>query len=181
MADQAQLLAARAHLAAGDVTRAEALLDDVEARFRKMFPPGHSAFAAVAIDRVRIPMARGRLDDALRVANDAVSLVESTPRYRGSIPFALRRRAEVLIRLRRFADARIDAERLVAIVDPAHDTGPSALVGNAYLTLAEALHGEGRDAEARAALNEALRHLEAAAGPDAPGTVRAKALLQLNR
>jgi serine/threonine-protein kinase len=180
VADQAQLLAARAHLAVGDVARAEALLDDVEARFRKMFPPGHAAFAAVAIDRVRIPMARGRLDDALRLANAAVSLVESTPKYRGSIPFALRRRAEVLIRLRRFADARIDAARLVAIVaDPGHDTGPSALVGNAYLTLAETLHGEGHAAEARSALDDALRHLEAAAGPDAPGTVRARALLQL--
>jgi hypothetical protein len=111
-----------------------------------------------------------------------VALVESDPKYRSSIGPALRRRAEALLRLRRFADARADAERLVAVtIDARPGDGPSSSVGLAYLALGEALIGTGRQAEARPALEQAVANLDAAAGPDFPGTVRARTLLQQTR
>jgi serine/threonine-protein kinase len=178
VADQSELLAARAHVAAGDVERGAAMLDAVDRRFTSMFPAGHGAFAAVATDRVRLALARRDLPRALELANDAVAMMESQPKYQASIPVALRRRIDVLLAMGRYADARADAERLVPLVlKAAPGSGPSAIVGSSYLTLGEALAGERRPEEARAALEQARQHLEAAAGPNHPGAVRARELL----
>jgi serine/threonine protein kinase len=178
VADQAQLVAGRANVAAGHIDRGERLLDDVDVRFRRMFAPGHAAFAAVAMDRVRVAMARGQLDRAAELADHAVALVESDPKYRSSLVPALRRRAEVLTALKRFGAARADAERLVALTLEARPgDGPSSSVGLAYLALGEALNGEKRYQQARPALEQALANLEAAGGPEFEGTVRARELL----
>ena len=175
-------MAARANVAAGHVDRGETLLDEVEARFKTMFPPGHQAFAAVATDRVRVAVARGDLNHALAVANAAMSLLESHPRYRSSIPLALRRRAEILLELGHFSEARQDAERMVALAAESSPADlPSAGLGTAYLALGEALNGEHRDAEARAALERAITHLEVSLGREHPETTRARWLLQRGR
>ena len=95
---------------------------------------------------------------------------------------ALSRRAEVLIALKRFSAARADAERLVAATLEARPgDDPSSSVGLAYLALGEALNGEERRQEARAALEQALANLEAAGGPEFAGTVRARELLRARR
>jgi tetratricopeptide (TPR) repeat protein len=182
VANQAQLMAARANVAAGHVDRGEALLDEVEARFKTMFPPGHQAFAAVATDRVRVSVARGDLDRALEAADAAMTLIESHPRYRSSIPLALWRRVEILLKLGHFTQARRDAERMVALaVQSGPGDAPSAGLGTAYLALGEALAGEHRDAEARAALERALTHLGPSLGSEHPASEHARALLQRGR
>ncbi|MEZ5294395.1 MAG: protein kinase [Vicinamibacterales bacterium] len=178
VADQAQLQAARTNVLAGRLDRGEALLVDVEARFRRMFPPTHAAFATVAIDRVRIALARQRLEEASRLAEAAVAFMESDPRLAGSIPSALRMRA--LVRLRRgdVPGALADAERALSLVQAA-TTGrqASTTVALAYLTLGEALAAAGRSEEARAALDESLRATTDAAGADHPNAKRAREVL----
>ncbi len=179
VADQAQLMTARASILAGQLDRAEALLDDVEARFRAMFPPTHAAFTALAMDRVRLALERGDLPAATRLADEAVRLMESDAKHQGSLPLALRHRATVHLTAGRFAQALSDVERLLPIVRATVPAGAtSSGLGNAYLVLGEALAGLGRRAEAKAALTEALRHLDDAAGPTHPGTVRARELLR---
>jgi hypothetical protein len=143
-----------------------------------MFPPSHPAFSAVATDRVRLTMERGDLDAAARQADDAVALMEREPRFQSSLPVALRMRARVHLRGGKFAEARADAERLVPLVLAETPEGAlSATVGVAYLTLGEALAGEGRTAEAKTVLTDAIRHLDDAAGAAHPDAKRARALL----
>jgi hypothetical protein len=84
----------------------------------------------------------------------------------------------VHLRAGRFAEALADVERLMPLVranvaEGAHSTG----LGNAYLALGEALAGLRRATDAKAALTEALRHLEDAGGPAHPGAMRARTLL----
>ncbi len=178
VADQAQLMTARASILAGQFDRAQALLDDVDTRFRAMFPPSHAAFNALAMDRVRLALERGDLAAATRLADDAVRLMDSDPKHRPSLPLALRHRAMVHLKAGRYADALGDAERLLPLVRANVPEGTrSSALGIAYITLGEALAGLDRAAEAKTALAEALRHLDDAAGPTHPGTVRARALL----
>ncbi len=177
VANQAQLMAARANAAAGHHARAAALLDDVEARFRALFPPTHTAFTAVATDRVRAALERGDLERATMLADRAMDFMRSDPRLAPSLPLALRLRAAVHLRTGRYAAALADLEQVLAL---ARATVPddvlSADLGAAYLALGEALAGLGRRDEARTALDDALRHLEDAGGPTHPGTVKARAL-----
>ncbi|MGE3885145.1 MAG: protein kinase [Vicinamibacterales bacterium] len=176
--NQVLLLLARLHVAGGDLARGEALLDDVESRFRLMFPPGHPAFAAVAMDRIRVPERRGDYQQALALADRAVALIDATPSFRPSLGLTLRRRAEIAVKLGRFEAARADAERAVALVLERAGAGRmSGSAGLAYLVLGEACAGEGRMVEARTALESAIRHLEPTVGQDHPELVRARRLL----
>ncbi|MGE3468722.1 MAG: protein kinase [Vicinamibacterales bacterium] len=178
VADQAQLQAARTNVLAGRLDRGAALLDDVEARFRRMFPPTHAAFAAVAIDRVRIALARERVDEASRLADAAVAFMESDPRLGPSIPLALRMRATVRLRAGDVPGAIADAERTLPLVKTDASGGlPSSAVAAAYLTLGEALAAAGRPQDARAALTEALKDTIDAAGAEHPNVKRARAIL----
>jgi serine/threonine protein kinase len=178
VADQAQLMAARAHVAAGRVARGAALLDEVEARFRTMFDPSHAAFTAVLTDRIRVAEARGNLRDAAALADRAVQWFESDPRHRSSVPLALRRRAQIALLQGRFDQALEDAQRLLPLVlARVPGDAPSASAGVAYVTLGEALASLDRPDEARAALTQGVRHLEAAAGPAHPVAVHATRLL----
>ena len=77
----------------------------------------------------------------------------------------------------RFAKARADAELAIALTRaPLPEGALAGGVGLAQLTLGEALAGERRTAEARAALDAALRHLDVAVGATHPATVRARAV-----
>ncbi|MCC6991555.1 MAG: tetratricopeptide repeat protein, partial [Acidobacteria bacterium] len=177
VADQAQLMAARANIAAGHHTRAAALLDDVEARFRAVFPPTHAAFTAVATDRVRAALERGDLTRATELADRAVTFMRSDVRLAFSLPLALRLRASVHLRAGRYAEALSDLEQVVPRARQQVPPGMlSASLGGVYAALGEALAGLGRRDEARAALDEALRHLEDAAGPTHPLAVKARVL-----
>jgi serine/threonine protein kinase len=177
VANQAQLLAARSHAMAGDLAQGAALLDDVERRFRAMFPPSHAAFAAVATDRVRLAAAQGDLAAAARLADAAVAFVERDPKHAASLPLALRLRAQVALRQQRYGAARTDATRALALVRRRFGDGaPSSVMGGAHLVLAEALAGLGDHAGARAEAAEARRHLDEAVGPDHPNAHRAREL-----
>jgi len=178
VADQALLLLARLHLRNGDVSRGEAMLDEVVSHFRGMFPPAHPAFVAVVMDRIRVPESRGRYQEALALADRAVAFVEATPQSRSSLGITLRRRAEIALKLRRFGAARADAERAVSLALERAGAGrASGSVGLAYLALGQANAGEGRVAEARTALRSAVEHLVPTVGADHAECVRARELL----
>lgn len=176
VADQALLSSARLHVAKGDVARGAALLDEVEAHFEKMFAPTHPAFLALAIDRIRLAEVRGDLRDALERADRTMALVEVAGR-RGFLSPLLRRRAEIGVKLHRFDAARADAERAVALgLERIPAGGASGAVGLSYLLLGQALAGEGRVADAHAALTSAIEHMETAMGTDHPEVRRAREL-----
>lgn len=178
VADQALLQRARLHLASGDIDRGAALLAEVESHFQKMFPPTHAAFVAVAMDRIRIPEGRGDLRKAVSLTDRAIQLAEGDIRRESYLPQLLRRRAEIHVRMGRFADAGTDAERSIALSREQIPAGSRAAgIGIAYLALGEAHAGEGRWADARTAFTSALEHLEATAGADHPAARRARALL----
>jgi eukaryotic-like serine/threonine-protein kinase len=178
VADQALLLLARLEVRGGDVSRGTAMLDEVESHFRQMFPPTHPAFVAVAMDRMRVPEARGDFAGALALADRAVALIEATPGFGSSLGLVLRRRAEVALKLERFAAARADAERAVSLARERAGAGRvSGAVGLAYLALGRANLGEGRAEEARTALSSAIEHLAPTVGADHAECVRARELL----
>jgi hypothetical protein len=128
------------------------------------------------MDRIRIAEQRGNLDEAARLADQVLAMAG---RASGKDPpVLLRRRAEINVKQRQFAVARADAERAIPLLlarVPAGGFGGN--VGLTYLTLGEALAGEGRPSEARAALASAIRHLDATVGGEHPATRRARKLL----
>lgn len=104
-----------------------------------------------------------------------MAMVAGNPRNRMFLALILQRRAEILLRLGRFADAGVEAERAVqAAVAEMGEGRWSTAVGLAHLAAGEAYAGEGRADDARRALDEALRHLDAGGGPEHPAARRAR-------
>ena len=178
IADQALLGLARLYVANGDVARGTAALDKVEASFRGRFAPDYPGLIAIALDRVRIAEAQGDLNEAARLADRALGMTEGNARRQSYVPAILRQRADIYLKMRRFAEARADAARAIAAGLAQLPAGShSAGLGAAYLTLGEAHAGEGSTDQARAALKTALEHLQSAAGDDHFRTRRARELL----
>jgi hypothetical protein len=85
------------------------------------------------------------------------------------------RRSELELAMRRNTEARSDAERALEMARSVAEAGAnSASVGRAQLTLARALHAEGKFAEARAAASSAVDQLGPALGEDHPETREAR-------
>ena len=178
VATQSLLGRVRARIAKGVLDESAALLDEAEARYTSTFPPDHPGFLALALDRIRLAKSRGDFVAALDLADRTLASADGTTRRRSYRSAVLRQRAAIHLGLRRFADARTDAEQAITAIR--ERIGPSALaypVGESYLTIGEAYAGELRAGDARVALLEALRHLEDAAGADHPLARRARDLL----
>ena len=175
--DQALLIGARALVAGGHVAAGTAMLDEVEGHFQAMFPATHPALIATAIDRIRVFEMRGALDRALAQADRALTLATGDTRRAGYQRTVRRRRAEILVKLQRYDEAKADAERGLALVGASYP--PNALagaIGMLHVTLAEADRGLGDLDGARAEIDTALRHLDATMGAQHPFARRARAL-----
>ncbi|MEZ5418339.1 MAG: tetratricopeptide repeat protein [Vicinamibacterales bacterium] len=178
VADQAQLQAARIYVFAGRLDHGQALLDDVEARFRRMFPSTHVAFTAVAIDRARLALERGQLELAARLADETVTAFAAEPRFQVVATAGAAAACARAPHARPVRRARADAERLLPLVRARAPEGlASSPVAGARLLLGEALAGLGHTADARAQLTESLRETTDAAGADHPNARRARELL----
>ena len=176
--DQALLIGARALVARGDVTRGAAMLDEVEGHFRAMFPATHPALVSTAIDRIRVHEKRGALDQALAQADRAKAMAAGDGWRAGYLRVALRRRGEILVKLRRFAEARADADEVVRLASGVVPAGAkSGGLGGAYAVLGEALLGLGDAANARQALEQARDHIDTAVGHEHPLAARIRGLL----
>src|SRR5262249_7276218 len=78
--NQSLLERARIYTAQHDLSRASAMLDKVEPRLRKSLPPGHYGFAVLASLRSQVAAAGGNRSSALSLADEAVSILETTIR-----------------------------------------------------------------------------------------------------
>ena len=175
---QALLLLAGAYRQRGDLDRATMLFDEAERRLRQRLPPGHGAFASLALQRGNIALARGRHAEALQLVSEALAQAEASSQGGDLVGAALLRRAQAQLAegnpTAALADARraADVERKRSAADQ-----PSSRLGRTLVTLGEAEQAAGRTTDARATLQSAARHLEATLGADHRDTRRAHELL----
>jgi serine/threonine-protein kinase len=167
----------------GRFDRATERLSEVEARLRKVLPPGHIAFAAVTGQRAMIAQDRGDYLRALALADEEVSILETSIKSGGvgvvNLPTALARRADIKLGLHRDREAETDAALAIEKLQQLHEPGAlSTNCGRAHVRLGRALLAQGRTDEAHAALQTAIENLESALGPDHPETRRAHDLMK---
>jgi serine/threonine-protein kinase len=178
----ALLTRARNYLAQGDADRAEAMLDEVEPRLRRVLPEGHYAFGALISQRAQVAHLRGDLPSALRLTDEALAIVETSVAAgqsgASSLAQLLVQRAELRLELRQPDPAVNDASRALALLEETASADMHTItLGRAYLALARALRGKGDREGGHAMLVTALEHLQDAAGADHPETLEARALL----
>lgn len=178
VADQALLTLARFHLASGDAAQGERLLREAETRFASMFPPTHTAFVALRLEKARLAEMRGEVPAAKAFIDEAFAMVEGNPSRRAYLTPVLRRRAQLAAKLGQVDAGRQDAERgLTIAVERAGAGNRSGSVGLAYLALGDVEAAAGRAEAARAALTSAVEHLEATVDPGHAELRRARAQL----
>ena len=177
--NQALLVRARIYREQGYLTRAEAMLSEVEPRLRRALPPGHLAFARLAMEYSLLAAARGDLPVALRLANQAVTIAEASMKAgQGGdnyLASALVPRSEIDRQLGRADDAVADATRALYLLKKSEEPGTfSCDLGHAYYTLGRALQTQGKPNEARIAFRSASENLRDTLGPDHPDTHQAE-------
>ncbi|HCC57232.1 MAG TPA: hypothetical protein DEQ47_08195 [Solibacterales bacterium] len=178
---QALILRAAIYRSQGDLQRAAGMLSEVEPRLRQGFPPGHIAFASLAMQQALLAKARGDLPAALDVANQSVAITEAlikSGRHGADLlPNFLVGRSDIELELGRPDQAAADAARALSMLQKAAQPGTfSGNLGRAYLALGSARRAQGKASEAEAALRSAVQQLQSALGPDQPDSRRARQL-----
>jgi tetratricopeptide (TPR) repeat protein len=181
--NQALLVRARIYSEQGDLTRAEAMLSEVEPRLRRALPPGHLAFARLATEYSLLASARGDLPAALQLANQAVAIAEGSMKTgQGGDDYlasALVPRSDIDRQLGRADDAATDPTRAPNVLKKSEEPGTlSSNLGHAYYTMGRALQAQGKPEEACAAFRSAAENLQATLGPDHPDTSSARQLAE---
>jgi serine/threonine-protein kinase len=179
--NQSLIERARIYREQGNLDRALALLAEVEPKLQRILPPGHYAFAGIASERSLISLARGDVQNAVTLANEAVAsdeaAIKSGGQGAGLLPIFLSRRSTIELEARRPEDAIVDADRALSLLKAAAQLGTfSSNLGRAYLALARALDAQSKRDEARAAARSAAEQLQNALGPDHPDTLAARQL-----
>jgi serine/threonine protein kinase len=182
--NQSLLLRAWIYCDRRDPARAAAILAEVEPRLRRSLPPGHYAFASLTSEQSLVALARGELQTALQLADQALAIDEAAIKAGGEgaalLPLLLIRRSTVEFNAKRPEDARRDAARALSLLQATSQPGTfSSNLGRAYLTLARALQAQGKSDEAKAAARSAAEHLQNALGPDHSDTRSARQLAGL--
>jgi serine/threonine protein kinase/tetratricopeptide (TPR) repeat protein len=180
---QSLLLRALIYMDLGDLSRAAAMLDEVEPRLRRGLPAGHIAFATLSSNRALIAQASGDLQAALEYSNDAVAISEAAMkegRLGGDyLPLFLCRRSDVELQLGRPDQAEADAARGLSILQASAQAGMfSSTLGHAYLVLGRALQAQGKRDEAHTAFLSAAEHLQSTLGPDHSETRSARQMAE---
>jgi eukaryotic-like serine/threonine-protein kinase len=175
LTENIDLLRARMYTDQHQFAKASALLDDVEVRLRRRYPPEHFAFAQVASARSAIALARGNAASATRFAFQAVALDEASLRRIGQcaayLPTLLVQRSRVELSSGDAASAAADARRALGLLHNEAISGvPSSNVGRANLALAQALQATGDEGAAKPASRIAYANLLGTLGSDHPDT-----------
>jgi tetratricopeptide (TPR) repeat protein len=148
---------------------------------RQKLPPGHIAFAVLALEQGLDEQARGDLSGAIMHVDESLTMMEALA-SRGREPTdyegkALVNRSGIALQLGRGEEARADASRALPLLEKSCLPGSySADVGHAYLALGQALRAQGRFDEAHAAFQSAAAHLADSLGPDHPDAQAARKL-----
>ena len=177
--NQSLLERSRIYLDQHNPSRAEAMLAQVEPRLRKMLPPGHYGFAALARYRGLIAMENRDLSSALRFMDEAIALIRAAAKAGGQggflLPDLYTERSAIDLAAGRTEQAETDAGLALAALQPNQRPDDiSSKLGLAYLAEARALIAEGRPVPARAAALHALGQLQVSIGPDHPETQSAR-------
>jgi serine/threonine-protein kinase len=180
----------------GDLARAAASIDELAPRLARMLPPGHVAFAQLAVEQGLQAQARGDLREAAALMDRAVTIAEASAQSLQYLPSNLVRRADLRLALDQQDAARADVERAIelerrrlgdtpeaanagagaAAVTPVTADHASSRLGRAYLLLGRVLGAQGHSAEAAAAFDAAIAHLTPSVGADHPHTRLARQL-----
>jgi eukaryotic-like serine/threonine-protein kinase len=161
--------------------RAAAMLREVEPMLRKALPPGHFAFATLAVDQARVALESGNVAEATKFADEAVSINEAAIKAgmegNNTFPMILICRSTVALAGGRAEQSATDASRAVKLLQAGGEQGnASSRLGNAYLALGHALRAQGKSEESRAAFRSAVENLQSTIGPDHPDTLGARQL-----
>ena len=181
--NQSMLLRSRIYVAQHDPHRAESILDQVEPRLRKALPPGHYAFASISTARELIALEMHDPPTALRLANQAIAILQSAMKAGGEggflLPGAYTDRSAIELSLGQAAEAEADANSALSLLQAGKDSGGvSSKVGRAYLAQARALAAEGKTVQARIAATRAVEQLHGSLGSDHPDTQSARRLAE---
>ncbi len=176
---QSAAMRARIYRDQHDFARASAMFAEAETMYRRNLPPGHPGLALLASDRSLLELERGNLESALRLANEASTMLEAAVKSgRGgaeAVPWLLGRRSDVELRLRRPDEAAADASRALSLLQATAQPGTfSSNLGHVYLSSGRALQALGQRDEARTAFRSAAEHLQNTLGPDHPDTRAAR-------
>lgn len=158
-----------------DFRRAALMLADVEPRLRKSFPPTNAWFGVLASAQALVAAGDGNLQEALKLADQSVSITEAAVRKGGRgvdfLPIALLRRSTIRFQAARYAESAEDAKRVVGLLLEAQGPGmASSYLGRAYYALGRALKSQGRSNDAQVAFQQAGEQLQKTLGSDNPET-----------
>jgi len=179
--NQSLIQRARIYRDQHELTRASAMLTEVQPRLQRSLPPGHYAFASLASEQALIALATNDLPLALQLADRSIDIVEAAIKAGGVggtfLPVFLMRRSKIELKAQRSDQAAADARRVLEMLQAATQPGTfSVYTGRAYLALGRALQAQGKTEEARAAFHSAAEHLEHSVGTDHPDTREARQL-----
>jgi serine/threonine-protein kinase len=128
--------------------------------------------------RARIALHGGRAAEAHAVLSRSIEFLKSIGTSESFIGTSRRLRAEAALALGHHDEARSDAREALAIAQRLQSGKPhSDHAGQAWLALGRIERASGRTAEARAAFEQAVQHLQATTGTSSPVTSRARELL----
>src|SRR6266849_2189763 len=180
--NQSLLVRTAIYRSQGDLERAAEMLTELEPMLRRSLPPGHVAFASLALQQALNAQARGDVQKALDLANQVVTIAEEAIKAGregvGYLQVYLVSRSNIHLQLGHLGEAAADAGRALKILLDASQTESfSAALGRAYLALGRALSPQGKDEEARAAFRFAIENLQSALGADHSETRAARQLL----
>jgi eukaryotic-like serine/threonine-protein kinase len=178
---QALYVQALIYLDKGDVTRASAMLADVEPRLQRSLPPDNYWFGALASVQALVADGRGDFQAASRLADQSVTITEAAIKNGGQgvdfLPIVILRRSAIRLDAGRGAEAAEDAARAVSLLqNTLNGETFSSYVGHAYYALGRALKSEGKRSQAQTAFRSAAKQLQNTLGPDHPDTRSAQQL-----
>ena len=175
---QATLSESRARRLAGDLDGARRVLNDAERMVRARLPPGHGAFAAVALQRSALALDRRDLAAARQFALDAAAIAEASAQGTEPLAQAWLLLAQVGVEDGHADDAVVHARRVLEMQTARIGAGILSFgLGRVQFTLGRAQLAAGRPAEARAALDSALAHFDATVGAEHKDSRRTRDLL----
>jgi len=180
LVERAALARADIYRSQGDLERATQMVSELEPLLRRNFPPGDIAFASFALRQALNGQARGEMQTALGLANQAVAIAAQKDREVDNIlPALLISRSDIQLQLGHPDEAAGDARRaLKTLLDSAQPGTLSSTLGRAYLALGRALQAQGKPEESRSAFRSAVENLESALGPDHSETRNARQLTE---
>jgi serine/threonine-protein kinase len=164
-----------------DVTRAAAMLKEVEPRLRRTLPSGSYWFAALISAQALLAERSGSLPLASRLADQAVDLTEKAVKAGRQgvdfLPIALLRRSSVRLETGDAEEAAGDAARALTLLKEGSQPGTfSAYIGRAHLALGRALRAQGKYDAGDAAFRSAAEHFGHTLGEEHPETRTARLL-----